>query len=86
MLSSKWTSPQVAVPSRHSLPNGFSCAAFAPPRVRVREPNGAQTLVLVMTNTSDRLCGSGRNAPRARLEGDAPENMSALTVEKTSPD
>ena len=37
-------------------------------------------------NTSDRLSGSGRNAPRARPEGDAPENMPAKMVEKTSPD
>jgi hypothetical protein len=36
-------------------------------------------------NTSDRVSGSGRNAPRAQPEGDASENMAALTVEKTSP-
>ena len=37
-------------------------------------------------NTSDRLSGFGRHAPRARPEGDAPENCVCIDVEKTSPD
>jgi hypothetical protein len=47
------------------------CAARAPPCVRDRYPNGRRRS-LPDGGTRVRLSGSGRQAPRARSEGDAP--------------